>query len=280
MRAEKVKKAIYSSCTRLPAYSYKWSSVENAYKNDETGRGLVNAFKALEYLDIFQITGPDIVCKCEDQPFSLSGPIADAIKIDWHADFGEFISGNGTKNTTLKVTFNESYGITETMMVQADYGRDTLTIYKDIYVGTPETEEIIYDDPVVDQLSSIEALFYGATDYKWRVDQGNCYLSANGNIADVMPFNNNLVRVIVTASNRCGSIEEWISFIPGRTYAQTSNDFKPTSVAIYNLSNELVYYSQNINNELDLNTMTLKSGIYIIEYKSSTEIRREKIYIR
>lgn len=272
-----VASAIYSSCTKLPGYQYpspnRW--------NNETGYGLVSAYEAILASKPFTMIVPDLLCECETHTFSISGPTDRCDSIVWNLYFDkEIISGNGT--TSVEVRILEAPGYALPFVASIYYGNRVVKLEEQAHAGVPETYDIIGGDEATEmELTYAEVIMAGATSYTWELKQGRCGIWPNNNIADLLPYDTNKVIIVVTGYNRCGSYAEWLSFTPKRRVSgQNSRQIGTKSVAIYNLSYELIYSDKNLISLFDINAVNLPSGFYVIESQLENGIiTREKVYI-
>lgn len=230
--------------------------------------------------DPYTILGPDIICNCETQTYTIKNIPQDAT-ITWSSEFGNLVSEQGTATATFNV-INEG-GYPEPVTAIINKGGLSKTITRFVHVGIPETEYIDYESsPFVGEDVLVEAVVSGATEYKWTKAEGNCVIipSDKGDKASIVPTGTQPIKVIFTASNRCGTWEEWIKMTATmRKNGQSLNTEIPHSVSIYTLSYELVYSAKNLISPFNIQTARLQPGYYVIELVTNNEIIRKKIYI-
>lgn len=286
LTADQVRKAIYSTCTKLPSYNYSYySGLYDGSWNDETGYGLVNAFAALASVYPAKISGDDFVCDCENQIFTLSDNIAQGDSIIWNSEIGSVISGQGTRCATFEVSQGAGSGYAQTVSADIYYGNEVLSVEKTVHGGVPEFYEFVYDESDVQAWGNvlIEADYMGATNYTWILEEGNCDIFQFGGTddkKDIRIYDSSDIRIKVTASNRCGEWDEWLYLTPTERGYNLRSSKIPQAVSIYTLSYELVYAAHNLIAPFDIQSVNLKPGFYIIEMSTENGIIREKIGIR
>ncbi len=276
-RASSVASWIYSSCQKLPTYKYS-SKDDNGTWNNETGYGLVDAYKAV--LSTFTLNIPEILCDCETHTFTISGATEKCDSIAWHVH-GDILSGSGTDSIETRITYAPGYAIPFSASLY--FGDQVYELKKWVHSGIPETYEMTgYDESTVWEYMNVEVLMDGATSYTWELLEGNCGIWPNGSKAQIMPYDTKPVTICVTGYNRCGSWYEWIGFIPEprKSYIKSRQAVGAKAVAVYTLSYNLVYSDKNLVAPFDIKTTNLSPGFYIIEYQfEDGTATREKVYV-
>lgn len=268
---------IYSSCQKLPAYKYSPKNNFGTW-NNETGYGLVDAYKAV--LSTFTLNIPDLLCDCETHTFTISGSTEKCDSIAWHVP-GDILSGAGTDSIEVCITDAPGYAIPVSASLY--FGDLVVELEKWVHSGIPETYEMTgYDESTAWEYMNVEVIMDGATSYTWELLEGNCGIWPNGSKAQIMPYDTKPVIICVTGYNRCGSWYEWIQFTPEprKSYMKSRQTVGAKAVAVYTLSYNLVYSDKNLAAPFDIKTTNLSPGFYIIEYQfEDGTATREKVYV-
>ena len=201
-----VRKAIESSCTKLPGYTYSTNS-SHPYGtwNNEVGHGLVNAQAALVAsigASLTPSTSSKLFCSGTSFNVTLYNPYN--LNLSWDYSYNVSLSPSGNPRTVTATSTNgPGY-------VSVKFGNGEVARYDNFWVNAPKFSSIQGPSSVPEMTATVYQAIYDSNSnptpgtYQWSINpQGSSYMYVYDNIV-YANFDSGYHQFLVRASNACG----------------------------------------------------------------------------